>query len=114
MMGVSIGSVTLSFLALVWSSVCIISDRVGNHLRASEFLILLSVLGTASVITTYGMFMFKNRELIQFRFFGFSFWMSVGASCGLFLGTILFAIDRVNIGFTYELNKYQDKYQISQ
>lgn len=67
----------------------------------------------AAVIATYGLFMFKDGHLILFSFFGISFWMSVGASCGFFLASIFFTVDRVNTGFKYKLDAIQRKYSDS-
>lgn len=128
-MGVAISSVSLGFLTFSWSFICVIFRSVGSHARAGELLIILSILTgkyaqksaslnhlfkfvflDVATISTFGLFMGKDNRLYPFRFYGLSFWLSVAASCGFFLTSILFAVNRINIGFKYMLRNYQNQF----
>jgi hypothetical protein len=60
-------------------------------------------------VSTLALFIGKDERIYPFRFYGFSFWLSVGAACGFFLSSILFTINRINIRYKYIMRNYQKK-----
>ena len=50
MMSVAISSASLSFLTFAWSFICVIFRSMGANARASELLVILSVLAGIDLI----------------------------------------------------------------
>ena len=63
-----------------------------------------------TIISSFCLFIAKDEQFYAFKYFGLSFWVSVGSACGFFLASILFAANRINIGFKYMLHNYQTRF----
>lgn len=56
------------------------------------------------------MFLGKDNRLYDFKYYGVSFWCSIGAASGFALTTVLFTLSRINTGFKYKLKYYQSEF----